>query len=99
MTTQTNDHAALLEGDGDWTGQGSVDGKEVTVVGNEVAGGRLHRVGPDHRRDQALSAVGVGDQGVPFRVDVELHGPYRAYVLEDLRQADNGLVVGRDVDE
>jgi hypothetical protein len=37
----------LLEGDGDRAGLGLVDGKEVTVIGDEVTVGRLHRVGPD----------------------------------------------------
>src|SRR5215813_103873 len=90
---------SLVERDGDRAGQRPVDGKEVTVVGDEVAGGRLVRVGPDHRRDQAVSAVGVGDQGVPVGVDVELHRAYRADVLEDLRQGDHRLAVGGDLDE
>src|SRR6202042_3959738 len=90
---------SLLEGDGDRTGPGRVDGEEVTVVGDEVARGRLHRVGSDHCRDETRWAVGVGDQGVPFRVDVELHRPHRTEVLEDLRQGDHRLAVGGDVDE
>jgi hypothetical protein len=41
----------------------------------------------------------VGDQGVPFRVDVEFHCLYRAGVLEDLRKGDHCLVVGGDEDQ
>jgi hypothetical protein len=36
---------------------------------------------------------------VPVGVDVELHRPDCADVLEDLRKADHCLVVGGDVDE
>src|ERR1700684_37336 len=36
---------------------------------------------------------------MPFRVDVELHGPHCSGVLKDLRDADHGLIVSGDVDE
>src|SRR5579872_5454181 len=67
---------SLLERDGDRTWDGLVDGEEVAVIGDEVPRGRLHRVGSDHRRDEALAAVGIGDQGVPFGVDVERYRPH-----------------------
>lgn len=88
----------LLEGDGDGTGQASVDGKEVAVVWDEVAGRRLHRVWPNLGRDQPVM-VGIGDQGVPFRVDVELHRAHRTGAFEDLRQGDHRLAVSGGVDQ
>ena len=36
---------------------------------------------------------------MPFRVDVELHRPHRSDVLQDLRDADHGLIVSGDVNE
>lgn len=89
---------SLSEGDGHWTGQALVDGKEVTIVGDEVAGNRLHRVGSHHRRSKTLG-VAVGNEGVPFGVDIELHSPHRADVLEDLGQGGYRLVVGCYVEE
>src|SRR5665213_2419703 len=58
-----------------------VDGEEVTVVGHEVAARRLLPVRDDLVGDQTL-LMAVGDQGWPFRVDVELHRLDRPRLLQ-----------------
>ncbi len=65
----------LLERHGGGAWNPAVDGEEVAVVGGEVAACGLHRLWFYHRRDELVVAMGVGDQGVPFGVDVEFHRP------------------------
>ena len=89
---------ASVEGHGDRAGQPPVHGEEVAVVRDEIAGRRLLVVGHDPDRAEA-AVVGVGDQGRPLRVDVELHRAHGAGPLQDLRERDHRLVVRRRVDQ
>ena len=52
---------SLPEGDSDRTRKALVDGQEVSVVGDEVAIGRLHGLGFDHCREESPILVGIGD--------------------------------------
>ena len=88
---------SLPDGNSDRTGNRSVDRKEVTVIGDEVAVGRLIRVGPNHRGVEARGVVRI--ERVPFRVDVELHCPHRSDVLKDLGDADHCLIIRGNVNE
>src|SRR5262245_5114997 len=88
----------LLEGDGDRSGQTSVGGDEVAIVGDEVPRWRVARIGHDHGRDQAM-VMPVRVESRPVRVDVELHRTDCSGPLQDSREGDHGLVVGGGVDQ
>ena len=77
--------AFSLEGDGDGSGFFGVDGHEVAVIRGQVTVGGLLVLGFDHPGVEAV-AVRVGDQRVPFGVDVLFHATHGADVLQDLRE-------------
>src|ERR1700758_5274594 len=92
VASSTTTHRLLFERNGFQPGKAPVDGKEVAIVGHEIARGRLLVVRDDLCREQPVP-MAVGDQGGPLGVDVEFHRAHGTCPLEDRGQRSHRLVI------